>query len=82
MGHVLADLQRGRAVSGEEYTFEHVRRELELTGVSLLRPGEVAPVEAGVVLVVPNEGLVGKLFEGTVWGGELGQAGTWKDALR
>jgi hypothetical protein len=72
IGHLLADYQERRIELAE------ARRELALTGLGLLTPGEIAcDREAGNVLAVPNSSpLVAKLFEATDW------AIAWKDALR
>jgi hypothetical protein len=54
------------------------KRDLGLTGLGLLLPGEIAPHDCGYVLAIPNASpLVAKLFNGRPW-----QHGGWKDALR
>jgi hypothetical protein len=73
VGQLLDDLAGGTAIELPE-----ARRELGLTGLGLAMPGEIAPVEAGWVLAVPNSSpLVARLYEGRPW-----QHGGWKDALR
>ena len=58
-------------------------RELGLTELGLLVPGEVCDRTSGYVLAVPNKHpLVVKLFEGTHWAGEAGAGGPCKNALR
>jgi len=79
IGQLVADLEKGQ----EDFNVHHARKELALTGIGLLIPGDVAPYDWGYVLAVPNSSpLVAALFERTQWQGEPGAAGPWKDALR
>jgi hypothetical protein len=84
VGKLLADLASFNAPDG--FDINAARNELALTGLGLLAPGELLPSvprDAGHILCVPNSSpLVGKLFEGTQWGGSPGAGGPWKDALR
>jgi hypothetical protein len=79
IGQLLADLAKGE----ENFNIEHARKELALTGIGLMLPGEVAAVELGHVLAVPNTSpLVAQLFRDTPWAGQAGASGPWRDALR
>lgn len=72
VGALLAELE------DKEIEFGEARKQLGLTGLGLLVPGEVRPLEQGYILAVPNANqLLDQLFEGKDWAG-----GAWKDALR
>jgi hypothetical protein len=83
IGKCLEDLKQGEArilTDGSGYHRGDATRDLALTGLGLLAPGELdgVPKEDGWILAVPNKSaLVGKLFNGRPW-----QHGGWKDALR
>lgn len=94
IGKCLADLEEGERAGGlvalEEqhklgdkgpYNRNHARRDLEMTGLGLLAPGEckIVPPDAGWILAVPNgpAPMVSKLFRDTPY-----QYGGWMDALR
>jgi hypothetical protein len=73
---VIEDLENGQG--GDSYTFDQAKRDLALTGIGLLVPGDVAPADDGWVLAVPNDHpQVRKLYRDQVW-----QNAGWKDALR
>ena len=79
IGQLIVDLDKGQ----EDFNLHHARKELGLTGLGLLVPGDVAPYDYGLVLAIPNSSpLVAALFEGTMWQAEAGSGGPWKDALR
>jgi hypothetical protein len=89
VGALLDELARGSQAGGID--FPEAKKELGLTGLGLLLPGEVieeargpkAVQKFGYVLAVPNSSpLVAKLFEGTDWAGTPGAGGPWKDAFR
>lgn len=56
---------------------------LASAGLGLLLPGEIAPMDAGYVLAVPNSSpLVAKIFARSDWAAADGLSGLWRDALR
>jgi hypothetical protein len=79
IGKVLEDLERDENRLGPEgYSLNDAKRDLALTGIGLLVPGEVGHFDDGYALAIPNDHpQVRKLFRGTPW-----MHGGWKDALR
>jgi len=72
VGQLLEDL------ASEKLELPDAKRDLGLTGLGLLLPGEIVGAEHGYVLAIPNASpLVARLFQGRPW-----QHGGWKDALR
>jgi hypothetical protein len=74
VGQLLEDLEDGR----EDFNINQARRDLGDTGLGLMVKGDVAGLEDGYVLAVPNDHpMVKELFRASKW-----KAGGWKDALR
>lgn len=75
VGQLMEDLGDG---NNPDFLPAQARRDLGDTGLGLCVPGEVAPIELGYVLAIPNNHpMVRDLFKGSTW-----QHGSWKDALR
>lgn len=67
------------------YGFAQARSDLGKTGLGLLPPGAVpgVPPQDGCILAVPGKHpALNRLFAGTVWAGQVGHGGPWRDALR
>jgi hypothetical protein len=78
VGALLAELENPDLMMPQE-----ANKELELTGLKVLLPGEVAGLQDGYTLAVPNTSqLVASLFDGSDWAAADGASGPWKDALR
>ena len=80
VGEVLTDFWEGDVNSPDWDGFDKTRRQLEQTGLSLLRPRD-GGAEGYELLIPLDHPLLHALFKGSKWQGEM-TSGGWSGALR